>query len=310
MPNMKMTPTLARLAALLRQVCGVAIACMLAAGAMASTGEGLRDRLQAVNPQAPLYGELPAAIKAQGVLRFVGDSHPPYRIVTDNRKINAGLEPDLARVLEKVLGVPIRHHVVNSLSATLAGLAAGRYDVALGPAVATRERLQRFDGVSWLTTRPSFVFPTDRPARYDSVMALCGRRIAYVAGSVTERVTYKVSDLCEKAGHPAARHVPLVDTNMTLVATQAGRADLAGMTLTAALHVVHENGQRFAMYSDAGGALGQDLLSLFVTKPSGLAPVLHKAMNMIMANGDYLRVMSAWGVEGVGVSQSGLNVSK
>lgn len=273
-------------------------------------GSAAAQGLTAPNPKAPLYDRLPAEVKRLGVLRFVGDSHPPYRIVTDDRKIGAGIEPDLARALERVLGVPISHAVVNSLSATLAGLEAGRYDLALGPGVATVERQRRFDGVSWMTSRPSFVYPMDRPARYAQVTDLCGRKISYVAGSVTERVINRVVDLCAAAHLPPAVHVPLVDTNMTMIATQAGRADLAGMTLTASLHAVHENGTRFGSYSDEAGRLGKDVLSLFVTKRSGLGPLMLDAMNLLIDNGEYHRVMAAWGVDAIQVSKAQLNVVK
>ncbi|WP_457419374.1 transporter substrate-binding domain-containing protein [Roseateles sp. P5_E7] len=266
--------------------------------------------LAAPDPRAPLYAQLPAEIRKAGVLRFVGDSHPPYRIVSDDRRISDGIEPDMARALEKLLGVPIHHHVVNSLSATLAGLEAGRYDVALGPGVATEARQKRFDGVSWMTTRPSFVYPNDKPRRYAQVTDLCGRKVSYVAGSVTERVLNRLIDFCEKQGLPPAIHVPLVDTNMTLVATQAGRSELAGMTLTAALHAVHENGDRFGMYSDAGGSLGQDVLSLFITKRSGLGPVMLAAMNALIDSGEYDRITNHWGVSAVRVAKSQLNVAK
>lgn len=266
--------------------------------------------LTAPDPSAPLYAKLPPEIQRAGVLRFVGDSHPPYRIVNDRRQIADGLEPDLARRMERLLGVPIKHHVVNSLSATMAGLEAGRYDLALGPGVATLERQKRFDGVSWLTTRPAFVFPLDRPARYSLPMDLCGKKISYVAGSVSERVTNRLNERCIAEGRPPAQHVALVDTNMTLVATQAGRASVAAMTLSAALHAVHINPDRFGMYSDASGSLGRDLLSLFVPKRSGLAPVIHEAMSTLMQNGQYAEVMERWGVSAVAITQSQINAAK
>ncbi len=275
-----------------------------------AAGPAAAAALQTPNPAAPLYGRLPPQVRAAGVLRFVGDSHPPYRILGDDRRIREGIDADLARALEPVLGVPIRHHVVNSLSATLAGLEAGRYDVAMGPALATRERQLRFDAVSWLVTRPSFVYPTNRPARYRRVEDLCGRKIAYVAGSVTERVINRVVERCSAAGLPATQHVPLVDTNMTMVATQAGRADLAGMTLTAALHAAHESEGRFALYSDESGSLGTDLLSLFVTRRSGLGPVMLAAMEHIVHSGEYQRVMARWGVTAVSVQAPRLNAAK
>lgn len=259
---------------------------------------------------ATLHERLPAEVRSAGVLRFVGDSHPPYRIVSDDRQIRDGIQSDFAQALEPLLGVRIVHFVVNSLSATLAGLEAGRYDVAMGPGVATPERQRRFDGVSYMITRPTFVYPTDRRARYQRVEDLCGRRIAYVAGSVTERVTDRVIALCTQAGLPPARHVPLVDTNMTLIATQAGRADVAGMTLTAALHAVHENGGRFGQFSDQGGTLGIDVLSLFVTKRSGLAPVLRDAMQVLFDRGDYARIMAKWGISEVALDAPRINQAR
>lgn len=259
---------------------------------------------------APLYERLPPEVRAAGELRFVGDSHPPYRILADDRRLKEGVQLDFAQALEPLLGVRIRHVVVNSLSATLAGLEAGRYDVAMGPGVATPERQKRFDGVSYMITRPSFVYPNDRPARYTKVEHLCGRRIAYVAGSVTERVTERVVERCRRATLPPALHVPLVDTNMTLIATQAGRADLAGMTLTAALHAVQVGQGRFGYFSDETGALGLDVLSLFVTKRSGLAPVLRDAMQRLFDDGSYDRIMARWGIDGVKVDAPRINVTK
>lgn len=259
---------------------------------------------------APLFAQLPPEVQRAGVLRFVGDSHPPYRIVDDERQVRQGLQADFGRALEPLLGVRIEHHVVNSLSATLAGLEAGRYDVAMGPALATPERLRRFDAVSWMITRPSFVYPNDRSPRYTRVEHLCGRKVAYVAGSVTERVTDKVIDRCRQQGLPPAQHVPLLDNNMTLIATQAGRADLAGMTMTAALHAVHVNGARFGVFYDESNVLGIDLLSLFVAKRSGLAPVLLEAMNTLIRQGDYQRIMDRWGVAAVGIAASRMNASR
>jgi polar amino acid transport system substrate-binding protein len=284
-------------------LCGAALA-------NAPMGAPPAPAMQAVDPNAPLYAQLPPEIRKAGVLRFVGDSHPPYRNVSDDRQIRDGIDVDLARALERVLGVPARHYVVNSLSATLGGLEAGRYDVAMGPGVATKERLVRFDAVSWLYTKPSFVFPLQRPARYGHVEDLCGRKLAYVAGSVTERVAHRVTDRCTKSGKPAVQHVPLVDGNMTLVATQAGRADAAGMTMTAALHAAQVNPELFGVFGDEENALGIDLVGLFVTKRSGLAPVLLAAMQALHANGEYVRIMNKWGITAVSVKAPQMNAAK
>lgn len=248
-----------------------------------------------------LYDRLPPEVKKAGVIRFVGDSHPPYRILSDDRRIRDGIDADLAHALEPVLGIPVRHHVVNSLSGTLAGLESGRYDVAMGPALPTKDRLQRFDAVTWLVSYPSFVYPLQRARRFKAVLDLCGLKVAYVAGSISERVTDRVGDRCAKDGKPRPSHVALVDTNMSLVATQAGRADVAAMTSTAALHVVHENEQLFGAFRDPDDKLGVDILGLFVTRRSGLGPLMHEAMTELFRNGQYQQIMSKWGVDRVAV---------
>ena len=264
----------------------------------------------AAGTNAALHSRLPEAIRRSGVLRLVGESHPPYRILDDSRRLADGFQLDVARVLAPLLGVRIEHHTVNSLSATLAGLEAGRYDVAMGPGVATPARQLRFDGVSYMLTRPSFVYPKDRPRRFARATDLCGARIAYVAGSVSERVTDRVIDFCAQAGQPAAQHVPLVDSNMTLVATQAGRADVAAMTLTAALYTVHVGAGRFGSYSDESGTLGQDVIGLFVTKRSQLAPVLRDAMQALFDSGDYARITEKWGIAAVRVEAPRINLAR
>ena len=266
-------------------------------------------QVQAPAPTQTLRDKLPADIQRAGVLRFVGDSHPPYRILDDDRRIREGIDADLARALEPVLGIPIRHHVVNSLSGTLAGLESGRYDVAMGPALPTKDRLVRFDAVTWLVSYPSFVYPNNKPRRFAKVEDLCGLKVAYVAGSISERVTDRVGDRCAKAGMKRPSHVPLVDSNMTMVATQAGRADVAAMTSTAALHAVHENGTLFGAFRDPENKLGVDVLGLFVTKRSGLGPVLRDAMAELFKRGDYQRVMAKWGVDKVAVQAPQLHTS-
>ena len=262
---------------LLRQGLAAWLLAACAAVPAASTVSGevpIAPAPRAPDPSAPLYAQLPSELRKTGLLRFVGDSHPPYRIVSDDRRITEGIDFDLAQALGRVLGLPIRHYVVDSLSATLAGLEAGRYDIALGPGVATLERQVRFDGVSWLYTKPSFVYPLGRPVRYQRIEDLCGRKLSFVAGSVSERVALRISERCLKNQMPAVVQVPLVDGNMTLVATQAGRADAAAMTLTAALHAQQVSPQLFAVFGDPTNALGIDLVGLVVTKRSGLGPLL------------------------------------
>src|SRR5690606_20267308 len=58
-----------------------------------------------VNTEAPLYDQLPDAVKDAGVIKIAGDTHPPYRTIEENGDIT-GIDPDLQAALSKQLGVP------------------------------------------------------------------------------------------------------------------------------------------------------------------------------------------------------------
>src|SRR5690242_11180707 len=54
---------------------------------------------------APLYDQLPDAIKKAGVIKIAGDTHPPYRTIEESGEIT-GIDADLQAALTEQLGVP------------------------------------------------------------------------------------------------------------------------------------------------------------------------------------------------------------
>src|SRR5690606_35500902 len=107
--------------------------------------------------QAPLYDQLPDAIKERGYITIAGDTHPPYRTIEESGEIT-GIDPDLQAALSEQLGVPFQIETASGLDAMLTGMLSGRYDAFNGPVRATPERLQDFDGIVWMTTRTSYLF--------------------------------------------------------------------------------------------------------------------------------------------------------
>ena len=85
----------------------------------------------AATPLAPadtkpaLYVRLPQAVKDAGVIRFAGDSHPPYRTVGPDGSIT-GIDRDFQDGLSRVLGVRIETGIVDGLPAALDGMRDGR----------------------------------------------------------------------------------------------------------------------------------------------------------------------------------------
>ncbi|GHG22572.1 MULTISPECIES: transporter substrate-binding domain-containing protein [Amycolatopsis] len=247
-----------------------------------------------------LHDALPRAIQDAGVLRFAGDSHPPYRTVAPDGTVT-GIDADLQAALGQVLGVRTRISVVSGLPAALEGMLAGRYDAFDGPVKATAEREKQFDTITWMTTRTAYVFPAGSTAGIARPEDLCGKRVAVVAASVVAEQLTALSRSCTENKHPATQAVGLDDTDGTLLALGSGRADAAGMTEAAAIDVTHrQSAYKYVTQTDAQGAT-KDNLALYAPKASKLGPVLQDAFEELFGNGTYVGIMARWGLTQVSV---------
>ncbi len=255
-----------------------------------------------------LHDALPQAIKDAGVLRFAGDSHPPYRTVAQDGTVT-GIDADFQAAIGQVLGVRTQTVVVAGLPAALQGMLGNRYDAFNGPVKATAEREKQFDTITWMTTRTAYVFPVGSTAGIARVEDLCGKRIAVVTASVVEEQLGKLSRFCTDHRHPATQTVGLDDTDATLLATRSGRADAAGMTEAAAIDVTQrQGGNKYVTQTEAQGATKDDL-ALYVPKSSKLGPVLQQVFEELFRNGTYVGIMSRWGLNQVSVPKPVLNAA-
>ncbi|ALE73367.1 ABC transporter substrate-binding protein [Pseudonocardia sp. EC080610-09] len=279
----------------------VAASAALATGCGATVGEPTRTPPQP-GANTALHATLPDSVKESGVIRFAGDSHPPYRTVGGGGGEITGIDADIQDELSRVLGVRIETSVVDSLPAALQGMLAGRYDAFNGPVKVTAERERQFDTVTWMTTRTSYVVPADPPTPIAATEDLCGRRVAVVSASVVEEQLRRLSGYCERTGRGAVESVGLADTNATLLAAQSGRAEAAGMTQAAAIDVTsqQQGAYTYVTQTEEQGATA-DKLALYVAKSSELGPAMQGAFEELFRDGSYRRIMQKWGLDDVTV---------
>ena len=251
--------------------------------------------------EAPLYDQLPDAIKEAGAIKIAGDTHPPYRTIEENGEIT-GIDPDLQVALSEQLGVPFEIITASGLDAMLTGMLSGRFDAFNGPVRTTPEREAEFDAVVWMTTRTSYVYLAERADELSDPEALCGARVAGVTGSVTESQLARYNEWCAAEGLDPAEFIGLEDSNSTFLAVNSDRADYAGTTQSAAidLQASDPGTYEFIIQSDEQGA-GVDQLAMFMPKGNGLAEPMLAAFEAIFENGGYERIRTEWGIEAAAV---------
>lgn len=290
------------------------LAALLAAVLVAATGCGGGASGGAQGPAgddgAAHHDALPQQFKDSGVIRFAGDSHPPYRIVGKDGTTVTGLDHDLQQALGKVLGVRTEITVVPGLPAALSGMLSGRYDAFNGPVKDTAEREKQFDAVVWMVTRTAYLIPKSGSSGVTASDDLCGKRVAAVAGSIVQDQIVRLTDWCVKKGKPPVEFIGLADTNGTILAARSGRADAAGMTESAAIDALAaaKDDFTYVTQTDEQGA-GVDRLAMLLPKSSGLGPVVYKAFQELFANGEYDRIMKQYGLENVKVAKPEINTA-
>ena len=124
----------------------LAVFALTACGATVTTGGDTAPEAAPAGADAALHDRLPESVRTAGVLRFAGDSHPPYRTIGSDGTIT-GIDADFQAELGRVLGIRTETVVVDGLPAALQGMLAGRYDAFNGPVRATAEREQQCDDV-------------------------------------------------------------------------------------------------------------------------------------------------------------------
>lgn len=279
-------------------------------GCSSAPGAGPSDPGQtAVQTDAPLYSQLPDAIKDAGEIVVAGDTHPPYRTIEEDGTFT-GIDPDLQKALAEQLGVPFTIKTASGLDAMLTGMLSGRYDGFNGPVRATPEREKDFDAIVWMTTRTSYLFPAANKAQFPDSSAICGTRVAGVTGSVTETQLDRLNQWCTEQGKKAAQFIGLEDTNSTILALNSGRADVVGTTQASAIDLLAAQPDEYGyvMQTDEQGA-GVDQLAMFLPKGTGLTEPMLAAFQAIFDNGEYEKVMSTYGIEDAAVEAPVLNPS-
>lgn len=285
----------------------LALAALTLAACSSPAGTDDRSSSAPAGADAPLYDQLPDAIKDAGVITLAGDTHPPYRTIEADGTFS-GIDPDLQQALSAQLGVPFRMQTASGLDAMLTGMLSGRYDGFNGPVRATPEREADFDAIVWMTTVTSYVYLTEREADFPDSEAVCGVRVAGVTGSVTESQIELLNDWCVADGLEPAQFIGLEDTNSTILAVNSDRADVVGTTQASAIDLLAAQPDRYGyvMQTEAQGA-GVDQLAMFLPKGSGLAEPMLAAFQAVFDSGEYEAIMADYGIEEAAVGTPALN---
>ncbi|MEY9996218.1 polar amino acid transport system substrate-binding protein [Streptomyces sp. V4I8] len=256
-----------------------------------------------------IAAEVPEKIRKRGTLELVassGSAAPLTFYATDNKTV-IGVEPDLAYLVADVLGLKPHINTV-SWENIFVGLDSAKYDVGFSNITVTEERKEKYDFATYREDNLGFGAKKGSGLRVAGPEDVAGRTVAVSSGTNQEKLLIEWSKENEKAGREPVNIKYYQNDSDTYLALQSGRIDLyLGPNPTAAYHAATTGKTEVVgTYSGAGATL-QGLIAATTKKDSGLVKPLADALDHVIENGTYAKVLKRWGLTDEAVTKSEIN---
>jgi polar amino acid transport system substrate-binding protein len=260
-----------------------------------------------------LHDLLPAAVKTKGVLVMATDpTYAPIEFVKSGGGYQ-GFDIDLANAIGKLLGVKIEVKKA-TFDGILAGINAKRFDFSMSAFTDNADRQKSNDFVTYFTAGTSIGVKKGNPKGIKNQDDLCGLKVGAEKGTTQATgLTKKSADgaitilgQCVKDGKKAPVAVLLPDQGGVNSAVVAGRADaFTGDSPIVAYQGKLENGQ----IQLAGTATDEAPYGIALPKGSPLTPIFQKAVQQLITDGTYTKIIDTWGLQSGAVTESKINAA-
>lgn len=249
---------------------------------------------------------LPAKYKDKGVLTVASDaSYAPMEFIGKDGKTIVGADVDLGHAIGKVLGVKFKF-VNASFDSIIPGLQAGKYDLSMSAFSDTKKREKVVDFVTYLVAGTSFYVKAQGSAKIKGLDDLCGKTAAIEKGTIQVDDANAQSKKCTAAGKSAVTVSVFPDQNGANLAVASGRAQVGMADSPVAAWIVKESHGQFKL---SGKAYNNVPYGIVVPKNSGLAKPIRAAVEHLIKNGEYAKILNKWGISQGALKTSEINVA-
>ena len=249
-----------------------------------------------VSADSKLKSQLPADILKRGyIIAGTNPNTPPTTFYKEDNRTLAGREIDIMNAVGDRLGIPVRWQDTGGFDNIIPGLKSGRYDVALSNINATKARLSQVDFVGYYNaSRLGIIAQKSAEVKpFTSLMAVCGKTVGAGAGTTQLTRLDSASKECEAAGKERIKTAVFPDRPAGVQAVVSGRVPMffgpyEGLTYQVSqVPVLALPGQIHV--DDAP-------VSVAFAKESPLEPAVQAALNSLIQDGSYQKILDKWSI--------------
>jgi polar amino acid transport system substrate-binding protein len=266
------------------------------------------DISEGVQPDPAAVALLPASYKDKGELSVAMDLHyPPTTFLADDNKTPIGLNPDIARLVAKKLGLEL-DFVNTTFDTIIPGIEGGRYDFTATSMSPTAERLKVLDMIDYFNGGLSVAVAAGNPKGLSSD-DMCGKNIAVTKGSNAQlKHLPNVSEwTCTSQGKPAINGITLPNVQEALTQLASKRVDGVFYDTPALVWAETQQPNAIEVLSPQVDTRTEHIVTVALKKGSPLTPAVQAAVQSILDSPEYQKSLATWGLTDGAITDAKLN---
>ncbi|MFD0593491.1 ABC transporter substrate-binding protein [Catellatospora coxensis] len=247
---------------------------------------------------------VPDAIKADGkILVGVDATYAPNEFLAPDGSTVVGFDVDLFKAVAQTLGLTAEFQPA-TFGDIIPGVGSGKYEVGVSSFTVNDERKKQAQMVTYFSAGTQWATKTGNPAGINPDDP-CGKRIAVQKDTVQFEDITKRSEACVAAGKPAVTIQPYAGQDQVASSVVSGKDDaMLADSPVAAYAVKQSNGQLELL----GGIYDSAPYGYVVSNNQAeFAKALQGAVDELIKNGTYEKILSNWGVQAGAVPSAQIN---
>jgi polar amino acid transport system substrate-binding protein len=259
-----------------------------------------------VSADSSLAAKVPADIKADGTITVGTDStYAPSEFLAADGQTIEGFDVDLFTLVAQKLGLKASFQTA-PFDSIIAGVGSGKYEAGVSSFTVNKEREAQANMISYFSAGSQWSTKKGNPKNVDPDNA-CGKNIA------VQKATVQVDDItarskkCTDAGKPAIT-IDQYDAQSDATAAIVSGKDDAGLADSPVMaYAVKQTKGQLQLLGDVYDSAPYG----YVVKKdqTDFAQAIADAVKSLIADGNYTKVLTKWGVQAGAITDPSVNPS-
>ncbi|WP_439593501.1 transporter substrate-binding domain-containing protein [Microbacterium sp.] len=239
---------------------------------------------------------VPQAVADRGTLTAIQFDNAPADTFLGEDDVITGWGPDLGRAVAALLGLEYDAEVSGAFDTFIPGIENGRYDTSWASIIVTQERLDVVDIVAVHESTTGVITKEGAGLSISTPEDLCGLRVGALAGSAFLIQMEEIVATCEDAGEEAPTIDSFPQQGAAQLAVSSDRID-AFMTAKGQLSWLLREDSSAEGFEIQPLDYQPNLEGIAVSRDSEMTEVITAAMNKLIADGSYEKIMGFWDID-------------